>query len=135
MISAGKYAIRCTLRIFTRRYSLARKLFRCSPLLSFSRFLLAYREEHTRPVLKNYLFCYRYNSTNNGASDVGYVDIPEGAEDKLKAAVATIGPISVAIDASHQSFQFYSEGLFIIASTHFDFHRISDDDLRIVCEL
>lgn len=54
---------------------------------------------------------YRYSPRNSGAYDIGYVDIPQGDEDKLKAAVATIGPVSIAIDASHQSFQFYSEGL------------------------
>ncbi|XP_046817960.1 cathepsin L [Vespa velutina] len=54
----------------------------------------------------------RYTPSNSGAYDIGYVDIPEGDEDKLKAAVATIGPVSIAIDASHQSFQFYSEGVY-----------------------
>ena len=55
---------------------------------------------------------YRYNPANKGANDNGFVCIPVGDEQKLKAAVATMGPVSVAIDASHQSFQFYSEGLF-----------------------
>lgn len=54
----------------------------------------------------------RYNPANSGAIDVGYIDIPTGDEKLLKAAVATIGPVSVAIDASHQSFQFYSEGVY-----------------------
>ncbi|KAK2715041.1 procathepsin L-like [Artemia franciscana] len=54
----------------------------------------------------------RYNPRNRGAVDRGFVDIPSGEEDKLKAAVATVGPVSVAIDASHESFQFYSKGVY-----------------------
>jgi len=54
----------------------------------------------------------RYNPKNSGASDRGYVDIKSGDEDALKAAVATVGPISVAIDASHASFHMYSHGVY-----------------------
>lgn len=54
----------------------------------------------------------RYNPKNSGATDRGYTDIESGSENHLKAAVATVGPISVAIDASHESFQFYSEGVY-----------------------
>jgi cathepsin L len=54
----------------------------------------------------------RYNPKNRGAVDSGFVDIPSGNEAKLMAALATIGPVSIAIDASHESFQFYSAGTY-----------------------
>ncbi len=54
----------------------------------------------------------RYNAKNAGAEDVGFVDIPQGDEEKLMAAIATVGPVSVAIDASQESFQFYSDGVY-----------------------
>ena len=40
----------------------------------------------------------------------GFVDVESGSESKLQEALATIGPVSVAIDASHPSFQSYAGG-------------------------
>lgn len=51
-----------------------------------------------------------YNPTGKAAKCRGYKEIPEGNEKALKKAVARVGPISVAIDASLSSFQFYSKG-------------------------
>jgi len=54
----------------------------------------------------------RYKPSSSGATDSGFVDVPTGSEEKLKEAVASVGPVSVAIDASHESFQFYSKGVY-----------------------
>ncbi len=62
---------------------------------------------------------FRFSKKNVGATDVGFADVDQNNEDKLKEAIATAGPVSVAIDASHESFQFYSHGkLFIIFLMH-----------------
>lgn len=47
-----------------------------------------------------------------GATVTGYVDVPSMNEDALLQAAASIGPISVAIDASHFSFQMYRNGVY-----------------------
>jgi len=54
----------------------------------------------------------RFKKQNVGATDTGYVDVPKENEDALKNASATVGPISIAIDASHESFQFYHTGVY-----------------------
>jgi len=54
----------------------------------------------------------RYNPVYRGATDIGFMDVDPGNEAALKTAIATQGPCSVAIDASHESFQFYSHGVY-----------------------
>ncbi|CAF1458826.1 unnamed protein product, partial [Didymodactylos carnosus] len=42
----------------------------------------------------------------------GFVDIPEGNETALQQALVLEGPVSVAIDSSQESFQFYTSGVY-----------------------
>ncbi|KAL6875742.1 hypothetical protein ACP4OV_013255 [Aristida adscensionis] len=56
----------------------------------------------------------RCNKAKEASHDVtidGYEDVPANDEDALRKAVAN-QPVSVAIEASGQDFQFYSEGVF-----------------------
>lgn len=54
----------------------------------------------------------QFSPSSVGATDNGFVDINSGSEDDLTAAIASVGPVSVAIDASQSSFQFYSKGIY-----------------------
>ncbi|BFZ14216.1 hypothetical protein BsWGS_17255 [Bradybaena similaris] len=54
----------------------------------------------------------RFTTANVGANDTGFVDVTSKDENALQAAVANIGPISVAIDASHITFQLYHSGVY-----------------------
>jgi len=54
----------------------------------------------------------KFERKSVGAEDTGFVDIPSGDEQALKEAVATQGPVSIAIDASHTSFQLYKSGVY-----------------------
>ncbi|CAN7941265.1 unnamed protein product, partial [Ixodes pacificus] len=53
-----------------------------------------------------------FNKSNIGVRVSGFVDIEKYSEAQLKKAVATIGPISVAIDASLPTFIHYTGGMF-----------------------
>jgi cathepsin L len=52
-----------------------------------------------------------YSASNKGATLSSYVNVKSGDESDLQVKT-NVGPVSVAIDASHSSFQFYSNGVY-----------------------
>jgi len=54
----------------------------------------------------------RFQAKNVGATDTGFVNIKPQNETDLQNAIATIGPISVGIDASQSTFHFYKSGVY-----------------------
>ncbi|KAH3860115.1 procathepsin L-like [Dreissena polymorpha] len=54
----------------------------------------------------------RFKAQNIGATEVSCMDIEAMNENNLQKAVAMEGPVSVAIDANHRSFQLYKSGVY-----------------------
>jgi len=50
---------------------------------------------------------------NIGSTCSGFVDITEGDEVALKHALATAGPVSIAIDVTEDKFMLYKDGVFV----------------------
>lgn len=56
-------------------------------------------------------YCHVNNVTLT-AKITGYVNVTPSDENALRLAIVKHGPISVAIDASHRTFSFYSNGIY-----------------------
>uniref|UniRef100_A0A672YC83 Cathepsin La n=1 Tax=Sphaeramia orbicularis TaxID=375764 RepID=A0A672YC83_9TELE len=54
----------------------------------------------------------RYDTKNNAANETSFIYIPSGDEVALMKAVASVGPVSVAIDTRQDTFQFYESGIY-----------------------
>jgi len=53
----------------------------------------------------------------------GYANIPYGDEEAIKVAVATYGPVTIAIDASEWGFAYYSHGIYSSYKCQKDLHN------------
>ena len=65
----------------------------------------------------------RFRAANVGATVRTYVDVHRRDEQALTQAIQTIGPISVAIDASKKTFHYYKRGVYydpLCSSTKLD---------------
>ncbi|CAF0924678.1 unnamed protein product [Rotaria sordida] len=67
--------------------------------------------EETYPYMAERQLC-QFKKKNIGANVTGYARIEKHNEADLQAAIATVGPIAVSIDAGQGSFQFYSRGIY-----------------------
>lgn len=68
--------------------------------------------EESYPYEANDRLCRFNRSINANVTVKGFKDIPVGDERKLMEAIATVGPVAVAIHASHESLHHYQTGVF-----------------------
>ncbi|GFQ95435.1 cathepsin L [Trichonephila clavata] len=68
--------------------------------------------EESYPYLAKLQFWCYFDKEKVGATLTGYVDIPSGNEKELFKAVATVGPVSVGINAGGYGFMHYGSGIY-----------------------
>uniref|UniRef100_A0A0A9Z0G8 Cathepsin L2 n=2 Tax=Lygus hesperus TaxID=30085 RepID=A0A0A9Z0G8_LYGHE len=78
---------------------------------------LGYIEEEGQELLSSYPYIAEPETCQYAADKVkvkiaSFQRIPPGDEDALQDALANVGPVSIAIDAHHDSFNFYNGGIY-----------------------
>ncbi|XP_067004458.2 cathepsin L [Anabrus simplex] len=73
----------------------------------------------------------RFNAKTIGATISSVVVLPEEDQQALKEALATVGPVGVAMDAGTESFQFYTSGVFYDSSCHNDYYGLNHEVLAV----
>nr|XP_033809484.1 cathepsin L1-like isoform X3 [Geotrypetes seraphini] len=68
--------------------------------------------ETTYPYLGRDDGMCHYNPLNKAANCTSFVRLPQGSEEILEQAVASVGPVSVAVDAKAFTFRFYHSGVY-----------------------
>ncbi|KAM9174418.1 procathepsin L-like isoform 1-T1 [Mergus octosetaceus] len=84
--------------------------------------------EHIYPYLATDTSSCRYNPQDRAANCSAIRLVAEGSEAALEQAVATVGPVSVAVDASGFFFHFYKSGVF---SSMFCSHQVNHGMLAV----
>jgi len=68
--------------------------------------------EESYPYLGKQEKCH-FMTKNIGSTCSGFVDVKSGDELALKSALATVGPVSIAIDVTEDKFMLYKDGIFV----------------------
>ncbi|KAM9959334.1 hypothetical protein ACTFIR_000409 [Dictyostelium discoideum] len=68
--------------------------------------------ESDYPYLMQNGLCKDRTVTPSGVSITGYVNVTSGSESALQNAIATAGPVAIAIDASVDDFRYYMSGVY-----------------------
>jgi len=68
---------------------------------------------------------------SSGITLKGYVNVTMNSEAALQQAVATVGPVAVAIDAAHEHFEFYGNGVYYNANCKSDMDSLDHEVLVV----
>lgn len=104
--SVSKYRTLC---IFFQKKVNQRKLYYFSNIQTF----WVYQEESYGGYKGQDGFCHIHDANVTLVAPItGWVNVTSGNPNAMKVALLKNGPISVAIDASHKTFSFYSHGVY-----------------------
>ncbi|CAG2176642.1 unnamed protein product, partial [Oppiella nova] len=73
----------------------------------------------------------QYTKSKKAVSVTGLNTLQTGRESALKAVVGRVGPVAVAIDAGHQTFQLYTSGVYVDSACRNDIQSLNHGVLAV----